>query len=109
MSDVSSDTTITTSTEADGISVKATTVSSDRSFFGALFASGDMSVDSIIVMMAASVVAFWLIVGYQVVAGKETSSPLALGGGFAAMLAAFAGGKTARDRWSGNGDPSGSR
>ena len=77
--------------DGSGNTTETVAVSSSRSWLGALFAAGDMSVDSLIVIMAVSVLAFWLIVGFQVIVGHETSSPVALGSGFAAMLAAFGG------------------
>ena len=76
------------------------TDTSNRSWVGSLFANGDMSVDSLIVAMICSVIAYWLLCGYQiVVTGHEITSPGMLGTGFAAMLAAFATGKTVRDRY----------
>lgn len=82
-----------------GLSTTTGTVSSNRSWLGALFAGSDMTVDSLIVIMAISVVAFWIICGFQVVTGREVSSPMALGTGFAAMLAAFGGSQTLRGRF----------
>jgi len=81
----------------DGGTAEVKSVTSNRSWFGALFASGDMSVDSLIVCMFFSVVAYWFLCGYEIVVNHTQLDPLVLGGGFAAMLAAFAGGKTARD------------
>ncbi len=75
--------------------------SQGRSWIGSLFASGDRNADSLIVALAVSIVAFWILCGYQIVQGREISSPLALGTGVATILAAFAGGKTIRDKFSG--------
>ena len=85
--------------DGSGNTTETVAVSSSRSWLGALFAAGDMSVDSLIVIMAVSVLAFWSIVCFQVVVGHETSSPVALGTGFAAMLAAFGGTQTLRGRF----------
>ena len=76
------------------------TDTSNRSWVGSLFAKGDMSVDSLIVAMICSVIAYWVLCAYQIiVTGHEITSPGMLGTGFAAMLAAFATGKTVRDRY----------
>lgn len=68
-----------------------------------MFDKRDMSVDSLIVIMAISAICYWIVCGYQVVLGREVSSPLTLGGGFATMMGVFAAGKTARDRLSSPG------
>ena len=80
----------------DGGTIEATTVKSNRSWFGALFASGDMSADSLIVSMIFSTIAYWFLMTWMIVKDHPLD-PLSIGGGFAAMMAAFAGGKAARD------------
>lgn len=74
---------------------------SNRSWLGSLFASGDMSVDSLIVALGVSICAYWFLCGYMIIVEHSKEfGPLVLGGGCATILGAFAGGKTVRDRYS---------
>lgn len=86
-----------------GNSSEVVTIASNRSWIGSLFASGDMSVDSMIVCMIFATVSFFVLMAWQIYNARLIVGPGELGGGYAAMMVAFGGVKTARDRWGSQG------